>query len=201
MKKIFDPSDKDPFLLFREWMAEAENAEPNNPNAMCLSTVGKDGRPSSRMVLLKLLDKDGFVFFSNSQSRKGAELDNNPYVALCLYWKSLQRQVRIEGKVEIVTREQTQAYFNSRLRGSQIASYASDQSRPLADKAIYEARIKEAEKRFEGVDIIPCPDHWNGHRVIPSSIEFWVEGQYRTHDRFVFTPDANGDWTAQRLYP
>jgi pyridoxamine 5'-phosphate oxidase len=168
---------------------------------MCLSTVSADGKPSSRMVLLKQYDAQGFVFYTNSEGRKGGELANNPNVALCFYWKAFQRQVRIEGKVEIVPRDMTQAYFNSRYRGSQIASAASLQSRPLPDKKIYEDKIKELEKKYDGVSEIPCPPNWNGYRVVPTSIEFWVEGEFRTHDRFVFKPDLSGDWTASRLYP
>lgn len=201
MAEIFNPTGKDPFDLFDEWMKEAERAEPNNPNAMCLSTVSADGKPSSRMVLLKDYDDKGFVFYTNSLSRKGGELAQNPFVALNLYWKTFQRQVRIEGEIEIVPRAMTQAYFNSRYRGSQIASYASHQSQPLPDKTVYEARIKELEAEFADVDIISCPDHWNGYRVKPSYIEFWVEGEFRTHDRFVFKHDAEGLWAAQRLYP
>jgi len=198
---MFDPIGQNPFELFEAWMNEAVSQEPNNPNAMCLSTVSGEGKPSSRMVLLKDYDDQGFVFYTNSESRKGGELADNPYVALNLYWKTFQRQIRIEGKVEIVPRAMTQAYFNSRHRGSQIASYASDQSRPLPDKSVYEARIKDLEKKFEGIENIPCPDHWNGYRVVPYSIEFWIEGEFRTHDRFVFTKNGGGNWIAERLYP
>jgi pyridoxamine 5'-phosphate oxidase len=198
---MFNPVGQNPFELFDVWMKDAEREEPNNPNAMCLSTVASDGKPSSRMVLLKDYDDQGFVFYTNSESRKGGELSENPNVALCLYWKTFQRQVRIEGEVEIVPRDMTQAYFNSRHHGSQIASTASKQSRPLPDRQVYEERIKELEKQFEGVEQIPCPDHWNGYRVKPTSIEFWVEGEFRTHDRFVFRQDENGIWNAERLYP
>lgn len=196
---MFNPINQNPFDIFDQWMKDAEREEPNNPNAMCLSTVSADGKPSSRMVLLKQYSADGFVFYTNSHSRKGGELSSNPNVALNIYWKTFQRQVRIEGTVEIVPRDMTQAYFNSRHRNSQIASYASHQSMPLPDKAVYEARIAELEKEFEGVQNIPCPDHWNGYRVIPSSIELWEEGEFRTHDRFVFTLES--DWKAERLYP
>ncbi len=195
----FNSIGQNPFDIFDQWMKDAERQEPNNPNAMCLSTVSADGKPSSRMVLLKEYSENGFVFYTNSKSRKGAELSANPNVALNLYWKTFQRQVRIEGQVEIVPRDMTQAYFNSRHRGSQIASYASKQSAPLPDKSVYEVRIVELEKQFEGVDTIPCPVHWNGYRVVPSSIELWVEGEFRTHDRFAFRAD-NG-WNAERLYP
>lgn len=196
---MFNPVGQNPFDIFHEWMIDAKREEPNNPNAMCLSTVSGDGKPSSRMVLLKEYSADGFVFYTNSLSRKGAQLSNNPNVALNLYWKTFQRQVRIEGEVEIVSRDMTQAYFNSRHRGSQIASYASKQSTPLPDRGVYEARIAELEKEFEGIDNIPCPDHWNGYRVKPTMIELWVEGEFRTHDRFVFMRES--DWTAERLYP
>jgi len=195
----FNPIGQNPFDIFDQWMIDAKREEPNNPNAMCLSTVSADGKPSSRMVLLKEYSADGFVFYTNSQSRKGGELSANPNVALNLYWKTFQRQVRIEGMVEIVPRDMTQAYFNSRYRGSQIASYASKQSTPLPDKSVYEARIAELEKQFEGIHEIPCPDHWNGYRVKPKMIELWVEGEFRTHDRFVFRVES--DWSAERLYP
>jgi len=196
---MFNPVGQNPFDIFHDWMEDAKREEPNNPNAMCLSTVSTDGKPSSRMVLLKEYSADGFVFYTNSFSRKGEQLSNNPNVALNIYWKTFQRQVRIEGEVEIVPRDMTQAYFNSRHRGSQIASYASKQSTSLPDRGVYEARIAELEKEFEGIDDVPCPDHWNGYRVKPTMIELWVEGEFRTHDRFVFTRESN--WTAERLYP
>jgi pyridoxamine 5'-phosphate oxidase len=195
----FDATGQNPFEIFDNWITQAEKDNPNNPNAMCLSTVSMDGKPSSRTVLLKEYDKNGFIFYTNSESRKGQDLSKNPYVALNFYWRETQRQVRIEGKIEIVPRAMTQSYFNSRQRGSQIASYASQQSRPLLDRTVYEDRIQELEKQFKNDTEIQCPDHWNGYRVIPSSIELWVEGQYRTHDRFVFK--AKNDWIAERLYP
>ena len=197
---ILDLENKNPFDIFDQWMTDAIRDEPNNPNAMCLSTVSTDGKPSSRMVLLKDYGQNGFIFFTNSHSRKGQELEGNNNVALCLYWKKFQRQVRIEGTVEIVSRDITEAYFHSRHRGSQIASYASKQSHPLPDKSIYTARIAELENKFKGQDNIPCPEHWNGYRVMPSSIELWQEGEHRTHDRFVFRADED-NWKAKRLYP
>lgn len=169
---MFNPANDNPFDIFDQWMIDAKREEPNNPNAMCLSTVSADGKPSSRMVLLKEYSADEFVFYTNSSSRKGQELAQNPNVALNLYWKTFQRQVRVEGKIEIVPRDMTQAYFNSRHRGSQIASYASIQSTPLPDRGVYEARIAKLEKEFEGVGNIPCPDHWNGYRVKPTMIEY-----------------------------
>ena len=201
MSKIFNPINRNPFEIFDEWMKDAVSAEPNNPNAMCLSTVSADGKPSSRMVLLKDYSADGFTFFSNSQSRKGHELEQNPYVSLCLYWKSYQRQVRIEGKAEKVSRDITEAYFHSRPRGSQIASHCSDQSQPLPDKQIYLDRIAAMTKEFEDVEKIPCREEWNGYRVVPTTIELWQEGEFRTHDRFVYKQDNKGEWISQRLYP
>lgn len=189
-----------PFELFAEWMALAEESEPNDPNAMCLSTVGADGFPSARIVLLKHYDDQGFVFFTNSRSQKGRELEGNPNVALTFHWKSLLRQVRIQGSVEMVSRKETTAYFHSRARESQIASYASLQSQPLDDRSIYEDKINAVRDQFKGQDNIPCPDHWNGYRVTPSRIEFWIQKDYRTHDRFVFTSQS-GTWLSQRLYP
>lgn len=201
MANVFAPSKNDPFSIFNEWFEEAKQAEPNNPNAMCLTTVSSSGCPSSRMVLMKEHDKHGFVFYTNSQSRKGRELSESPFVALCFYWKTLQKQIRIEGHIERVSQEMVENYFHSRHRGSQIASAASLQSQPLDDKQTYIDRFNELDKQYEGQDNIPCPEHWNGYRVIPSSIEFWVEGEHRMHDRFVFTKDAQGRWQSQRLYP
>jgi len=153
----FNPIGQNPFEIFDQWMKEAEREEPNNPNAMCLSTVSTEGKPSSRMVLLKDYNKDGFVFYTNSESRKGGELTQNPHVALCLYWKTFQRQVRIEGKVEIVDRKMTEAYFHSRHHGSQIASYASRQSTPLPDKSVYDQRIKELRINLKAWITSPGP--------------------------------------------
>lgn len=195
----FDATGQNPFDIFNDWIKQAIKDNPDNPNAMCLSTVSSTGTPSSRMVLLKEYSEDGFIFYTNSESRKGQDLSKNPHAALNLYWRESQRQVRIEGKIEIVSRQMTQTYFNSRQRGSQIASYASQQSSPLPDKGVYEDRITELENQFKDIEEIPCPDRWNGYRVIPSLIELWQEGQYRTHDRFVFK--AYNDWIAERLYP
>lgn len=198
----FDPTGRDPFEVFDEWYADAKSSEPNDPNAMCLSTVNASACPSSRMVLLKNYGADGFTFFTNSESRKGQELSDNPNVALLFHWKSLLRQIRIEGRAGVISRAETEGYFHSRARESQIASYASDQSQPLPDKAVYMDRINEVRQQFDGQHDIPCPDHWNGYRVIPSKIEFWIQKDYRTHDRFVFTREQEGgNWHCQRLYP
>ena len=202
MAKNFDPSkNDDPFQLFESWLAEATASEPNNPNAMCLSTVSSLGKPSNRMVLLKEHSEKGFTFYTNCHSKKGKELTENPYVALCFYWKTLQKQIRIEGTIESVPQKKVEAYFHSRHRGSQIASAASDQSQPLTNKDIYINRFNELDIKYKGQDDIPCPSHWNGYCVVPTSIEFWVEGAHRMHDRFVYTHDKQGQWHAQRLYP
>lgn len=190
-----------PFSLFAEWMALAEKSEPNDANAMALSTASLDGLPSSRMVLLKQYDDQGFVFFTNSHSRKGHELSTNPKVALLFYWKSLLRQIRIEGTAEIVSRAETEAYFHSRARASQIASAASLQSQPMPDRQEFENRMWELDQEFKDVDHIPCPDHWNGYRVTPRRMEFWIQKDFRTHDRLVYKWTDNGDWVTEKLYP
>ncbi|PCH99982.1 MAG: pyridoxamine 5'-phosphate oxidase [Alphaproteobacteria bacterium] len=193
--------DNNPFILFSKWMALAIKNEPNDPNAMCLSTVDGDGHPSSRIVLLKDYDDNGFVFFTNSQSQKGQELAENQNVALGFHWKSLLKQIRINGIAKIIPREETTKYFHSRARESQIASYASLQSQPLPDKRIYEDKINAVREQFKNEENIPCPDHWNGYRVTPSKMEFWTQKDYRTHDRFVYTPDHDDIWSKERLYP
>ena len=191
----------DPFQQFAEWFREAEAAVPVDPNAMVLSTVGLDGRPSSRVVLLKGFDAEGFVFYGNLESRKFRELRTNPWAALNFHWKPLERQVRIEGRVSQVADDEADAYFATRARGSQVGAWASRQSEPLASRAELEARVREVEARFAGRDV-SRPPFWSGFRLEPDRIEFWKSGQFRLHDRFVFrraSPDA--PWTVDRLYP
>ncbi len=188
----------DPFALFDAWLAAAAATEPNDPNAMTLATATPDGRPSARMVLLKGADRDGFVFYTNTQSRKGGELAANPQVALLFHWKTLTRQVRVEGRAEPVRPEEADAYFASRARISRLGAWASDQSRPLAARADLEARLAALEERFP--DAVPRPPHWSGFRVRPDSFEFWQDMPYRLHDRTVFTPNGGG-WATQTLYP
>jgi pyridoxamine 5'-phosphate oxidase len=196
--------DIDPYSLFDTWFAEASETEPNDPNAMALATVGASGQPSSRMVLLKghgpdLENKGGFIFYTNLDSRKGGELAANKNVALLFHWKSLRRQIRIEGPVTRVTDTTADAYFATRSRNSQLGAWASDQSRPLADRATFEARFAEIEQRFAGQDV-PRPPHWSGHIVTPSAIEFWQDREFRLHERWRF--ERNGDgWTTGMLYP
>lgn len=189
----------DPLKLFGVWFAEAEKAEPNDPNAMSLATLGEKGRVSVRIVLLKGYDERGFCFFTNTLSRKGGQLKLQQHAALCFYWKSVRRQVRIEGVVETVGEDEADAYFKSRPRGSQLGAWASLQSEVLPDRATLEARLKEYEKKFEGQDV-PRPPHWSGYRVIPDMIEFWQDMPHRLHDRLLFTRDKKG-WKRERWYP
>jgi pyridoxamine 5'-phosphate oxidase len=196
--------DIDPYSLFDTWFAEANESEPNDPNAMALSTVSASGQPSSRMVLLKghgpdLENKGGFIFYTNLDSRKGGELAANKNVALLFHWKSLRRQIRIEGPLTRVSDATADSYFATRSRNSQLGAWASDQSRPLADRATFEARFAEIELRFAGQDV-PRPPHWSGHIVTPSAIEFWQDREFRLHERWRF--ERNGDgWTTGMLYP
>jgi pyridoxamine 5'-phosphate oxidase len=191
----------EPFDRFSAWLAEAVAGEPNDPTAMTLATCTADGRPSARMVLLKGHDARGFVFYTNVGSRKGGELAANAQAALLFHWKSLRRQVRIEGRIEPVTAEEADAYYASRPRQSRIGAWASDQSRPLAERAELERRLAEAEARFPG-DAVPRPPHWSGFRVVPHRFEFWRDMPYRLHDRLIFARDGEGEpWATSRLFP
>jgi pyridoxamine 5'-phosphate oxidase len=192
-------SDHDPFALFASWMAEAEAHEPNDPNAMTLATTTPEGRPSARMVLLKGWDRAGFVFYTNLESRKGRELGANPHVALLFHWKSLRRQIRIEGAAAPVSGAEADAYFASRPRLSRIGAWASDQSRELPGRATLAARVAALEVRY-AVGDIPRPPHWSGFRVAPEAFEFWQDMPFRLHDRTVFAPDGD-KWRSVKLYP
>ncbi|WP_081107300.1 pyridoxamine 5'-phosphate oxidase [Gluconobacter potus] len=194
----------DPFALFAAWMSDAETSEPNDPNAMVVATATPDGRPSVRMLLLKGVDERGFVFYTNLESRKGRELLANPHVALLFHWKSLRRQIRIEGPVEAVSAAEADAYFASRSRMSRLGAIASDQSRPLDDRSTFEERLKAVDEKY-GDGPIPRPANWSGFRVLPEAIEFWQDRPYRLHDRAVWTRDGNthdgNGWNVTRLYP
>jgi pyridoxamine 5'-phosphate oxidase len=189
----------EPLALFADWFAEAKAKEPAEAEAMVLATATPDGMPSSRVVLLRGCDARGFVFFTNYDSRKGVELFANPRAALNFHWKSLQRQVRVEGKAETVSDAEGDAYFAHRARISQLGAWASDQSRPLESRALFEQRLKEVERRFEG-EPVPRPPRWSGFRVVPDSIEFWEERPFRLHDRILYRRHGDG-WTTTRLYP
>ncbi len=189
----------DPYEHFAAWLAEAEQTEPNDPNAVTLATATAGGVPSARMVLLKGHDGRGFVFYTNHQSRKGEELLANPVAALLFHWKTLRRQVRIEGRVEGVATEEADAYFDSRARVSRLGAIASDQSRVLPERAELERRVAEYDATYPG-DTIPRPPHWSGFRVVPARFEFWQDMPFRLHDRTVYEP-ADGGWATHKLYP
>ncbi len=189
----------DPDILFDAWLTEARASEPNDPEAMALATADADGRPSVRMVLLKGHDDRGFVFYTNLDSRKGGELAANPEASLLLHWKSLRRQVRVSGPVAPVSDAEADVYFASRGRDSRLGAWASDQSRPLPNRATFEERFEEMRIRFDGTDV-PRPPRWSGFRVIPSQIEFWCDRAHRLHERRLFSRTENG-WTERLLYP
>ncbi|MCX9157426.1 pyridoxamine 5'-phosphate oxidase [Niveibacterium sp. 24ML] len=189
-----------PFTLFGEWLAEASASEPNDPNAMALSTVGADGMPSCRMVLLKDFDEHGFVFYTNLGSQKAHELAVNPKAALLFHWKSLQRQVRVQGAITPVSKDEADAYFASRARDSRIGAWASKQSQPMEGRWELEKRVAAYALKF-GIGEIPRPDFWSGFRVTPEVIEFWKAGAFRLHDRVKLERQADGDWSRTPLFP
>jgi len=193
--------ENNPYAVFQEWLAMAEENEPNDPNAMCLATSSKDGIPSARMVLLKGLDERGFVFYTNAESSKGEHLKDNPQAAICFHWKSLRKQVRIQGKVIEVSDEEADQYYNTRHRGSRVGAWASKQSRPLKNIDELKKFVEGYEVEFEGREDIPRPDYWKGFRIIPDTIEFWIDGDYRLHERYLYTIDNDGNWSVGMLYP
>jgi pyridoxamine 5'-phosphate oxidase len=189
----------DPHQLFEQWMAEARLSEPNDPEAMALATANSEGCPSCRMVLLKGHDERGFVFYTNLDSRKGSDLAVNGSAALLFHWKSLRRQIRIEGEVVPVSGEEADAYYATRSRESQLGAWASDQSRPLENHELFERRYREVADRFEGTNV-PRPPRWSGYRVVPERIEFWNDKAHRLHERRLFVRVGAG-WSQGLLYP
>lgn len=193
------PAGTNPIAAFQAWLAEAEKTEPNDPNAMTLATATADGIPSARMVLLKGADSQGFVFYTNLRSRKAEDLKGNPRAALCFHWKTLRRQVRIEGRIEPVGTAEADAYFASRPRLSQIGAWASKQSQRMAGRFEFEARVARYTARFH-LGEVPRPSFWSGFRLLPERIEFWEDRPFRLHMRFVFRRSDSG-WTTEELYP
>jgi pyridoxamine 5'-phosphate oxidase len=191
----------DPLGLFQDWMASAAATEPNDPNAMTVATADAAGLPDARMVLLKGVDPRGFVFYTNTESAKGRQLDANPQAALLFHWKTLRRQVRVRGRVERVSDEEADAYFATRPRDSQIGAWASDQSRPMEGRFVLEKRAAELALSF-GLGRVPRPPHWTGYRILPLRMEFWRDRPFRLHDRLVFERGTlDGAWTRSRLFP
>jgi len=189
-----------PLTLFDSWFAEARKSELNDGNAMTLATANAAGRPAARMVLLKGHGPDGFVFYTNRQSRKADDIRENQQAAILFHWKSLRRQIRIEGVLDDVSTDVADAYFASRGRESQLGAWASDQSRPLENRALFEARYKQVEEQYAGRDI-PRPPHWSGYCLTPDHFEFWQDRPHRLHERRVFEKDAAGTWNEGLLYP
>jgi pyridoxamine 5'-phosphate oxidase len=191
----------DPLKQFETWMQEALAAKADEPTAMTLSTATTHGRPSARVVLLKAITPEGFVFYTNYESRKGQQLQENPFAALTFFWPALERQVRVEGSVERVSSAVSDAYFHSRPRGSQLGAWSSPQSQPIPDRTLLENLEREYSAKFQELEVIPRPEHWGGYLVKPERIEFWQGRQNRLHDRLLYEVETNGNWHIQRLAP
>jgi pyridoxamine 5'-phosphate oxidase len=193
-------ADTDPLLQFDRWFDDATKAALIEPNAMTLATANESGRPSARLVLLKGYGAEGFVFYTNRRSRKGRELAVNPYAALCIWWAELERQVRIEGIVSQVSEAESETYFRTRTRESQLGACVSEQSEVIASREALEQRLVELTRRYLGQDV-PRPPHWGGYRLIPDEYEFWQGREHRLHDRLRYRRDRNGNWLIERLAP
>lgn len=191
---------EEPMALFHAWFEEASRLEPRDPNAMALATVDADGLPDVRMVLLKGVDADGFVFYTHATSQKGRELAAHPKAAAVFHWKSLNRQIRIRGPVEVVSPAESDAYFATRAKPAQIGAWASKQSEPLESRLAFEKAIAVYTAKY-AIGTVPRPPHWQGYRIRPQSMEFWQDRPFRLHDRVVFTPVPGGGWDKTRLYP
>ena len=196
-----DRTGENPIVLFNDWLTEAEGSEPNDPSAMAVATVDTAGMPNVRMVLMRRIDDRGIVFFTNFESQKGEELLASPKAAAVFHWKTLRKQVRFRGPVEVVSEEEADEYFYSRARGSRIGAHASKQSRPLESRFALEKEVARYAAKF-GTGKVPRPEYWSGFRIRPLSIEFWSDGKFRLHDRRRFDRDElTGDWSQVRLYP
>ena len=192
--------EANPVVLFKKWFAVAEKSEINDPNALSVATSSKGGVPSVRMVLLKGLSNEGFVFYTNFNSKKGNDLKNNPNASMCFHWKSIRRQVRVSGKVSVVDKEEADKYFSSRDYGSKISAWASSQSEVMKNRNEFLNKIKEFEKKFPDKNNVPRPSHWAGWRVVPDEIEFWLEVKNRSHQRLIYKK-VNNKWIKEILYP
>jgi pyridoxamine 5'-phosphate oxidase len=191
----------DPTDLFHEWFQLAEEKEFSYPGAMTLATVSPEGKPAARVVLMRGFNDKGLHFFTNYESDKGRALGANPYAEANFYWKSIERQIRVAGKVEKTSAEESDVYYNNRPRASRIGAWASRQSRPMEAYSELEKSFEEFDQKYDGVDNPPRPDHWGGFRIIPQRVEFWNEQPYRLHKRYVYSRDENGKWSIQWLYP
>ena len=199
--EVFEKYGHNPILLCHNWLEDAKKSEPNDPEAICLATADKHGRPSNRMVLAKSLDENGLKFHTNANSHKGQDLAENPYGAICWYWKSTRKQIRMEGRIEKVTPNEADEYFTTRPIERQIGAWASKQSTPFEKRKELENSIQKYETEFTDTNNIPRPDYWQGYRLTPDLIEFWIAHRDRLHTRFVYTKTENNQWTASWLYP